>query len=106
MSWHVKRTRVADTSTEHELGGPDQTGTVRYSKTFRSQPAAQREAAGDYARHGPTDWTAEVAAGPPPGPPKCYCGHAKRNHINGRGLCLVRSCRLCLIYAAPGQVPS
>lgn len=26
------------------------------------------------------------------------CGHAKRNHLNGNGLCLVRSCRLCLIY--------
>ena len=30
--------------------------------------------------------------------PKCYCGHAQRNHINGEGLCLVRSCKLCLIY--------
>lgn len=31
--------------------------------------------------------------------PACLgCGHAKRNHINGSGLCLVKSCRLCLIY--------
>lgn len=31
--------------------------------------------------------------------PKCLgCGHAKTNHVNGRGPCLVRSCRLCLIY--------
>jgi hypothetical protein len=30
---------------------------------------------------------------------KCLgCGHAKRNHIDGHGLCLVRSCTLCLLY--------
>lgn len=28
----------------------------------------------------------------------CFCGHSKRNHIQGEGLCLVKSCRLCLIY--------
>ena len=26
------------------------------------------------------------------------CGHAKQNHINDVGLCLVRSCRLCLSF--------
>jgi hypothetical protein len=26
------------------------------------------------------------------------CGHAKRNHAGGTGLCLVSSCRLCLIF--------
>jgi hypothetical protein len=34
------------------------------------------------------------------------CGHAKRNHVEGRGLCLVKSCRLCLAFTgeAPQQV--
>jgi hypothetical protein len=31
-------------------------------------------------------------------PPCLGCGHAKRNHIDGEGLCLVKSCHLCLIY--------
>jgi hypothetical protein len=32
-------------------------------------------------------------------PGKCLgCGHARRNHVNGTGLCLVRSCTLCLIF--------
>lgn len=26
------------------------------------------------------------------------CGHAENNHIQGVGLCLVKSCRLCLIF--------
>lgn len=26
------------------------------------------------------------------------CGHAQRNHVNNSGLCLVESCRLCLVY--------
>ena len=30
--------------------------------------------------------------------PCAGCGHAKRNHLQGVGLCIVRSCRLCLIY--------
>jgi hypothetical protein len=35
------------------------------------------------------------------------CGHARRNHIGGVGLCLVKSCRLCLIYrpASTPEVP-
>jgi hypothetical protein len=28
------------------------------------------------------------------------CGHAEHNHMDG-GLCLVASCRLCLIYRPP-----
>jgi hypothetical protein len=31
----------------------------------------------------------------------CVCGHAQRNHVRGRGLCLVRSCRLCLTFIDP-----
>lgn len=31
-------------------------------------------------------------------PHPCFCKHAKRNHIGGEALCLVRSCRLCLVY--------
>lgn len=30
--------------------------------------------------------------------PCAGCGHSKRRHIDGAGLCLVASCRLCLIY--------
>ncbi len=26
------------------------------------------------------------------------CGHAKRHHVNGTGLCLVYPCHMCLIY--------
>jgi hypothetical protein len=71
MSCHVRRTRVTDTSAAHALGGPDQTGKIAYSRTFRTETAAQREAdawngAGDFARHGPTDWHAEVLPGPAP----------------------------------------
>lgn len=28
---------------------------------------------------------------------QCYCTHVAGNHINGTGLCLVKSCKLCLI---------
>ncbi len=69
--WHVKRTRTADTSARHAMGHPSEAGKVGYSKTFRSQAAAQREAdawngAGDFAKHGPADWTAEVIPGRAP----------------------------------------
>lgn len=32
--------------------------------------------------------------------PKCVCGHAQKNHISGRGLCLVKSCKqpICIGY--------
>lgn len=32
----------------------------------------------------------------------CHCGHSQRHHVDGHGLCLVKSCRLCLIYRARG----
>lgn len=33
-------------------------------------------------------------------PERCYCGHVRRNHIKGEGLCL--NCRrpICLIFRA------
>lgn len=35
--------------------------------------------------------------------PKCRgCGHAQSRHVNGTGLCLVNSCRLCLIFQIGG----
>lgn len=50
----------------------------------------------DSSEHTAGSWVAEM----PPIPPKCAgCGHAERNHLNG-GLCLVRSCKLCLFYRA------
>ena len=33
------------------------------------------------------------------------CGHAQRNHLQGVGLCVVKSCRICLIYR-PSLGPS
>ena len=98
MKYHVKRTKLADeTSNIRE-------GTVRCSRTFPSQPAAQREAdawntEGRYRDYPSTGWRAEVIEGrSPPLPPCAGCGHARRNHLNGTGLCIVRSCRMCLIY--------
>ena len=72
--WHVQRERVKDTSVSFTQGGVPATpgvGSVRYSKTFRTERAAQREAdawngAADFARHGPTDWQAEVHEGRAP----------------------------------------
>jgi hypothetical protein len=31
---------------------------------------------------------------------RCVCGHVRRNHIDGHGLCLVESCKkpLCLVF--------
>ncbi len=71
MSWHVRRERTRDTSVSLTQGGVPATpgvGSVRYSRTFATERAAQREAdawngAGDYAQHGPTDWQAEVKPG-------------------------------------------
>jgi hypothetical protein len=72
--WHVQRERVKDTSVSFTQGGVPATpgvGSVRHSRTFRSERAAQREAdawngAGDFAQHGPTDWQAEVKPGRAP----------------------------------------
>jgi hypothetical protein len=73
-SHHVRRERVKDTSVSFTQGGVPATpgiGSVRTSKTFRTARAAQREAdawngAGDFERHGPTDWTAEIVPGRAP----------------------------------------
>lgn len=72
--WHVQRERVTDTSVSFTQGGVPATpgvGSVRHSRTFRSERAARREAdawngAGDFARHGPTGWQAEVKPGRAP----------------------------------------
>lgn len=71
MSFHVQRTRVRDTSVQHELGGQDKTGEVAHSKTFPTAEAAQHEAdawngEGPFAKHGPTDWHAIVVPGRAP----------------------------------------
>ena len=69
MSYYVKRTKVRDTSAAHaQLGFPADTGKVGYSRNFATQAEAQREAdawsnAGEYARHGASDWSAEVLPG-------------------------------------------
>jgi hypothetical protein len=34
-------------------------------------------------------------------PPCIGCGHSGTRHIDGVGLCLVKSCRLCLVYRRP-----
>lgn len=70
-SYHVKRIRTADTSGRCPEGRSPEVGKVSYSKTFRSLPAAQREAdawngKGDFEKHGPTDWIAEVVPGRAP----------------------------------------
>jgi hypothetical protein len=41
-----------------------------------------------------------------PAPPCLGCGHAKRNHVKGTGLCLVKSCKLCLIYRPKPAAPN
>ncbi len=72
--WHVRRERVKDTSVSFTQGGVPArpgVGSVRCSKMFRAERAAQREAdawngAGDFAKHGPTDWQAEVREGRAP----------------------------------------
>jgi hypothetical protein len=72
--WHVRRERVTDTSVSFAQGGVPAApgvGSAQYSKTFRTERAAQREAdawngAGNFAKHGPTDWTAEVKPGRAP----------------------------------------
>jgi hypothetical protein len=65
MSFHVKRTRTADTSGRYAEGQSPEVGKVAYSRTFQTEAAAQREAdawngSGEFVRHGSTDWTAEV----------------------------------------------
>src|SRR5260370_38448335 len=72
--WHIRRERVKDTSVSFTQGGVPAApgvGSVAHSKTFRTERAAQREAdawngAGDFERHGPTDWQAEVKPGRAP----------------------------------------
>lgn len=40
--------------------------------------------------------------------PKCLCGHSKRRHAGGSGLCLVASCNHppCFIYRASAETPA
>jgi len=59
--WHVRRRKADEPA-------PD---GWKYSKTFATRKAAQREAdawngAGDFAQHGSCGWTAEVIGGPAP----------------------------------------
>ena len=72
--WHVRRERVKDTSVSFTQGGVPAApgvGSAQYSRTFRTEQAAQREAdawngAGDFAKYGPTDWQATVHEGRAP----------------------------------------
>jgi hypothetical protein len=71
MSHHVIITRVADSSARHAMGGRSEVGKITTTRTYHSEADARREAdawshAGDYARFGPSDWTAEVKPGPAP----------------------------------------
>ena len=71
MGYYVKGTRIADNSAAHDMGAPSKVGKVRFSKTFRTERAAQREAdawtsSGEFAQYGPSDWTAEVLPGRAP----------------------------------------
>ena len=75
-SFHVIITRVADTSERHAMGGASQVGKVTTSHTFTGYHDARREAdawnhAGEFARFGASDWSAEVHPGPAPAEP---CG--------------------------------
>ena len=75
MSYHVRITRISDTSADTQLGHPPKTGTGRYSRTFPNRAAAERERdawnqTGEFAhitaQIGPSDFSAEVVDGPAP----------------------------------------
>ena len=57
----VKRERTRDSSCAHELGAPSKVGEVKYSRTFRTLPQAQREA---NAWNETGDWFAYVTERP------------------------------------------
>jgi hypothetical protein len=76
MPYYARITRSLDNSAAAASGRPSQVGAVTVSRSFPTEAEASREAdawahRGEYARFGPSDWTAEVVPG---GAPAAPCG--------------------------------
>lgn len=79
---------------------PPYLGSTRLSGGYRHEMKTEAE-----RRRGVVINVAESTTMTRKKPAPCAgCGHSKRNHIKGTGLCLVRSCRLCLFYRASNLI--